>query len=209
MPVTRRRFLTDSTAAAAGAGAASLLPTAIRTRAQGVSPSDRIVRRRHRLQRDGLLQPAVAAADGRGGVRGAVRRRRRRARAAQARRGGDDVGHAAGVRRLSRAAGEPRPRRGGHRHAGPLALPADGRGVRGGQGRLLREAAGQLRRGEPPDGGGGEALRPHRSDRPVAAQRPALGRGHRLRPFRQARAHPDRARVGVHELAAAGAQRPR
>ena len=43
MPLTRRRFLTDSTAAAAGAGAASLLPTAVRTRAQGVSPSDRIV----------------------------------------------------------------------------------------------------------------------------------------------------------------------
>ena len=43
MPVTRRRFLTDSTAAAAGAGAASLLLAAVRTRAQGVSPSDKIV----------------------------------------------------------------------------------------------------------------------------------------------------------------------
>ena len=43
MPLSRRRFLTDSTAAAAGAGAASLLPAGVRARAQGVSPSDRIV----------------------------------------------------------------------------------------------------------------------------------------------------------------------
>ena len=44
MPVTCRRFLADSTAAA-GAGAASLRPTAVRARAraQGVSPSDKIV----------------------------------------------------------------------------------------------------------------------------------------------------------------------
>ena len=209
MPLTRRRFLSDSTAAAAGAGAASLLPTAVRTRAQGVSPSDKLVVRRHRLQRDGLLQPALAAADGRGGVRCALRRRRRCTGAAQARRGGDDVGHPEAVRRLPGSAGEPRPGRGGHRHAGPLALPADGRGVRGGQGRLLREAAGQLHRGKLRHGRGRETLRPDRADRTVAAQRPALGRGDRLRPLGQAGTHPDRAGLGLHELAAAGPQRPR
>ena len=43
MSVTRRRFLSDTTAAVAGASTASLFPTAIRTNAQGVSPSDKIV----------------------------------------------------------------------------------------------------------------------------------------------------------------------
>ena len=43
MSVTRRRFLSNTTAAVAGASTASLFPTAIRTRAQGVSPSDKIV----------------------------------------------------------------------------------------------------------------------------------------------------------------------
>lgn len=43
MPVTRRRFLTSSTSVAASAGASSLFPTAVRSRAQVVSPSDKIV----------------------------------------------------------------------------------------------------------------------------------------------------------------------
>ena len=61
MPVTRRRFLTDSTAAAAGA--AALMPTAVRSRAQdnGVLVQNHVELRRPTVFRDRPRYEAHAA----------------------------------------------------------------------------------------------------------------------------------------------------
>ena len=91
-------------------------------------------------------------------------------------------GKATACRRLPQGARQQGRRRRVHRHPGPLARPADDPGLEGRQGRLSREAAGQLHRRADRRPRGRQEVRPHRPDRHAAAELGAISQGGRDRP---------------------------
>ena len=88
------------------------------------------------------------------------------------------------IRRLPGPSRRPRRRRGGRLDARPLARPDDHDGLRGGQGRVRREAAHALSPRGAVDGRGRPAAQPGRSGRHAAALRASLPESARAGPRR-------------------------
>ena len=189
---SRRSFLkvTAGALSAAGATAAARLPAQTASSQDRVAGANRRVRvAPHRLRRHGHGRPARHAALGR-----AVRRALRRGRRAE-REGRATSSVATSARRRTvvtrdfrQRARSRRHRRRHRRHARPLARAADGDGVRGGQGRLRREAAVADDRRGSRDGRRRAPAQARRPDGDAAAQRAALRRRGRVREERHSSA---------------------